>query len=114
MGCHFMNNETFDQTIIQKKLIDNPHFLQEGMQVDILFHAEKEVPLTLELPQSIVAEISYTEPGVKGDTATNTLKPAKIETPSGEVEIKVPLFINLGDKVRIDTRSGAYVERVKE
>lgn len=114
MGCHFMNNETFEQTVIQKQLINNPQFLQEGMEVDILFHAAKDVPLTLELPQSIVAEIFYTEPGVKGDTATNTLKPAKIQTPSGELEIKVPLFINQGDKVRIDTGSGAYMERVKE
>jgi len=81
------------------------------MDVEILFHAEKETPLTLEMPQYVVMEITYTEPGVKGDTATNTLKPATVETGA---EVRVPLFVNQGDKIKIDTRSGSYVERVKE
>ena len=110
MGYHFMNNETYEQVRLDEGLIDNPGLLKEGDEVEVLFHAEKEIPLTLDMPQYIVAEITYTEPGVKGDTATNTLKPATIETGA---EVKVPLFINQGDKIKIDTRSGAYVERVK-
>ncbi|HHH50549.1 MAG TPA: elongation factor P [Saprospiraceae bacterium] len=111
MGYHFMDNETYEQTTIGEKMFDNPQFLKEGGNVDILFHAEKEIPLQVELPQYIIFEITYTEPGLKGDTATNAQKPAKIETGA---EIKVPLFINEGDKVKIDTRTGNYVERVKE
>lgn len=110
MGYHFMNNETFEQVVLAEAMIDSPGLLKEGDEVEVLFHAEKEIPLTLEMPQYIVAEVTYTEPGVKGDTATNTLKPATIETGA---EIRVPLFINEGDKIKIDTRSGAYIERVK-
>ncbi|MFK7937640.1 MAG: elongation factor P, partial [Saprospiraceae bacterium] len=84
--------------------------LKEGSNVDILFHASKEIPLTLDMPQYVEMEITYTEPGVKGDTATNTLKPAKVETGA---EIRVPLFINIGDRIKIDTRTNSYVERVK-
>ena len=79
--------------------------------VDILFHAAEEIPLAMEMPQNVVLEVTYTEPGVKGDTATNTLKPATVETGA---EVRVPLFINTGDKIRVDTRTGAYIERVKE
>ena len=111
MGYHFMNNETYDQTSIEGKMIDNAHFLKEGMNVEILFHAAKETPLIIELPQYVDFEITYTEPGLRGDTATNTLKPATIETGT---EIRVPLFINQGDLVKIDTRTGSYVERVKK
>lgn len=110
MGYHFMNNETYNQIFLQEEFIPNPQFLMEGMTVEILFHAEEETALTLELAPSIEVEITYTEPGVKGDTATNTLKPANIETGA---EVRVPLFINQGDRVRIDTSTGAYMERVK-
>ena len=110
LGYHFMNNETFEQVAIQEGMISNPKLLKEGGEVDILFHAAEETPLTLEMPQHIIFEITYTEPGVRGDTATNTLKPAKIETGA---EIKVPLFINEGDKIKVDTRTGEYLERVK-
>lgn len=110
MGYHFMNNETYDQTMIPENLIESPGLLKEGSNVDILFHAGNETPLTLDMPQYIEMEITYTEPGVKGDTATNTLKPAKVETGA---EIRVPLFINIGDRIKIDTRTSSYVERVK-
>ncbi len=110
MGYHFMNMETFEQIALEPHLIENPKLLMEGMEVEVLFHAEKEIPLQLEMPQYIIAEVTYTEPGVKGDTATNTLKPATIETGA---EVKVPLFINQGDKIKVDTRTGAYMERVK-
>ncbi len=110
MGYHFMNNETYDQVSIQEKMIDRPGLLKEGSEVEILIRAENDMPLTLELPQHVVLEITYTEPGVKGDTATNSMKPATLETGA---EIRVPLFINQGEKIKIDTRSGSYIERAK-
>jgi len=109
-GYHFMENETYEQVMLEEKLIDNPGLLKEGSEVDVLFDTDRSLPLTMEMPQYIIMEIKYTEPGVKGDTATNSTKPAKIETGA---EIRVPLFINEGDKVKIDTQSGSYVERVK-
>ncbi len=110
-GFHFMNTETYEQVTIQEEMIENPGLLKDGTEVDILFHAANETALTLDMPAHIVLEITYTEPGVKGDTATNTLKPATVETGA---EVRVPLFINEGDKVKIDTRTGDYIERVKE
>ncbi len=110
MGYNFMNNETYDQVSLQEALIDAPKFLLEGATVDVLFHAEKEQALTVELPQHMVMEVTYTEPGVRGDTATNVTKPATVE--SGAT-VNVPIFINQGDKIRIDTRSGSYMERYK-
>ncbi len=110
-GFHFMNTETYEQVTIQEEMIENPGLLKDGTEVDILFHAANETALTLDMPAHILLEITYTEPGVKGDTATNTLKPATVETGA---EVRVPLFINEGDKVKIDTRTGDYIERVKE
>ena len=100
----------YEQIFINSNMIDNPQFLKEGIVCTIVFHAEEELPLTVELPNYIEAEITYTEPGVKGDTATNTLKPANIDTGA---EIRVPLFINTGDKIKVDTRKGEYSERIK-
>ncbi|RMG80856.1 MAG: elongation factor P [Bacteroidetes bacterium] len=111
MGYHFMNTETYEQTMLSEHMIPNPQFLLEGAEVEVLFHAEKEVPLQMEMPQNIVVEVTYTEPGLKGDTATNTLKPATIDTGA---EVKVPLFVNQGDKIRVDTQTGAYIERVRD
>lgn len=110
LGFHFMNTETYEQVGIDEKFIDRTDLLKEGMDVDILFHAAKETPLTLDMPQYVIMEITYTEPGVKGDTATNTLKPATVESGA---EVRVPLFVNQGDKIKIDTATGSYVERVK-
>jgi len=110
VGFHFMNNETFEQISLEPHLINAPDFLKEGGNVNILFHAEEEMPLSCELPPFVELEITYTEPGIKGDTATNTLKPAKVET---DATVNVPLFIETGDKIKIDTRTGAYSERVK-
>lgn len=109
-GFHFMNKDTYEQVFIEKHMVDNPGFLKEGDICTIIFHAEEEMPLVVELPQFIEVEITYTEPGVKGDTATNANKPATIETGA---EIRVPLFINQGDRVKVDTRTGSYVERLK-
>ncbi|MBG0782637.1 MAG: elongation factor P [Bacteroidales bacterium] len=108
---HFMNNETFEQIPIAKELINAPDFLREGDTVEVMYHTESDSVLTCELPTSVVLEVTYTEPGEKGNTATNAMKDATLET--GAV-IKVPLFINIGDKIRVDTRDGSYSERVKE
>ena len=108
---HFMNNETFEQTFIDETLIGDPAaFLKEGQNVEILIHAETEEPLTVDLPTYVVLEITYTEPGDKGNTATNTFKDATLETGA---TIKVPLFINTGEKIKVDTRNASYSERVK-
>jgi len=109
-GYHFMNNETYDQIFLQKEMISRPEFLKEGDNLEILFHADQELPLTVDMPQYVILQVTYTEPGAKGNTATNTLKPATVETGA---EVKVPFFINEGDKVKINTESGDYMERVK-
>ena len=106
----FMHEETFEQIPIAKTLIDNVKLLAEGEKVDVLMNTENDSPLTVEMPQYVIREVTYTEPGIKGDTATNTLKPATVE---GGEEIRVPLFINTGDKVKIDTATKAYMERMK-
>lgn len=106
-----MNIETFEQNPIEEFKIPNNQFLKEGDMVEILFNTDDSSILQAEIPQYVVLEVTYTEPGIKGDTATNTLKPATVETGA---EIRVPLFINTGDKVRVDTASGAYMERMKE
>jgi elongation factor P len=110
-GYHFMDNDTFEQISLDQKMLERPEFLKEGMSIDILFHSEKDMPLTAELPQHIVLEVTYTEPGLKGDTATNVTKPATVETGA---EVKVPIFINQGDLIKIETATGAYLERVKK
>jgi elongation factor P len=107
---HFMNTDNYEQVFLDKALINAPDFLKEGENADILFHADEEKVLGCELPASVVLEVTYTEPGVKGDTATNTLKPSTVETGA---TVNVPLFINIGDKIKIDTRTGTYSERVK-
>ena len=104
----FMNNETFDQAPIAKELITGVAFLKEGMTVEVVSDASTDTVLYAEFPTKVVLQITYTEPGLKGDTATNTLKPATLET--GAV-IKVPLFINEGDVLKIDTRTGEYLSR---
>ncbi|HHS95144.1 MAG TPA: elongation factor P [Phaeodactylibacter sp.] len=111
MGYHFMNNETYEQTMMEEKFITKPELIKEGSEVDILFDANKGIPLIMELPQYLILEVSYTEPGVRGDTATNAKKPATLETGA---EIQVPLFINEGDFVKVDTATSSYVERVKK
>lgn len=110
MGYHFMNQDNYEQISIMEDLIDAPKFLKEGEIVEIVVHAEEESPLLCELPAYVEMEVTYTEPGLKGDTATNAMKPATIETGA---EVRVPLFINEGDRIKLDPRTGAYSERVK-
>lgn len=109
-GYHFMNSETFEQTFIEEALINAPGFLKEGQEVEILFHADTETPLTCELPTYVELKITYTEPGLKGNTATNAMKNATVETGA---TVRIPLFIEEGEVIRVDTRTGDYSERVK-
>jgi len=112
MGMNFMHTETFEQLPMSKSLIDNPLLLKEGMEVEVLFNAENETPLQLDLPPFVELEVTYSEPGIKGDTSSSTaLKPATVET--GAI-IMVPLFVNMGDIIKIDTRDASYSERVKK
>ena len=110
MGYHFMNIETFEQVAIEEAMISNPKLLKEGLEVEIMIHAELETPLAVELPQYIILEVTYTEPGLRGDTATNTLKSATVESGA---EVKVPLFIDAGEKIKVESATGNYVERAK-
>jgi len=110
MGFIFMHLETYEQVHVQEHLIENNDLLKEGQNVEIVVHADTENILSVDLLPFVVMEVVYSEPGLRGDTATNTLKPAKIETGS---TIMVPLFVNTGDKIKIDTRDRSYVERVK-
>jgi elongation factor P len=110
-GYNFMNTETFEQIVVQEALIDAPQFLKDGAEVSVLLNTETELPMTVELPDKIVMLVTYSEPGMKGDTATRTLKAATIETGA---TVMVPLFVNEGELIRINTKTGDYVERVKE
>ncbi|WP_114748728.1 elongation factor P [Pleomorphovibrio marinus] len=110
LGFHFMDMETFEQIPIEEKLIERANLMKEGQMVDILIHAETERPLGVELPPFVELMITYTEPGLRGDTATNTLKPATLETGA---EIMVPLFVEQDTLIKVDTRDGSYSERVK-
>lgn len=111
MGFNFMHTETFEQISLNPNLVDNADLMKEGQTVEMMFHADEERVLTCELPQFVEMEITYTEPAVKGDTAsTNALKAATIETGA---EIMVPLFINQGERIRVDTRDRSYYERCK-
>ena len=109
-GFYFMNTQTFEQVTIIKELISAPDLMKEGQEVEIMFHADTEMPLACELPPFVELEVVYSEPGLRGDTATNTLKRATLET--GAI-VNVPLFINTGEKIRVDTRDNSYYERVK-
>ncbi|MDR2057536.1 MAG: elongation factor P [Dysgonamonadaceae bacterium] len=110
MGYNFMNNETFEQVSIPKESINGVDFLKEGDIAEAVVHASTETILFIELPTHVVLTITYTEPGIKGDTATNATKPATVETGA---TVRVPLFINEGEKIKVDTRDGSYVERAK-
>ena len=107
---HFLNQETWDDVTIDKDLITGVDFLKEGMVIEVVSDASTETVLFAELPVKVELQVTYTEPGIKGDTATNTLKPATVETGA---EVRGPLFINTGETIRIDTRTGEYMERVR-
>ncbi|MBS4061396.1 MAG: elongation factor P [Bacteroidetes bacterium] len=106
----FMNAESFEQMQIAKEMINAPEFLKEGENVEIMYHTDTESVLSCELPTTVILEVTYTEPGEKGNTATNAMKEATLETGAF---IRVPLFINIGDKIKVNTVESAYSERVK-
>lgn len=110
MGYNCMHSETFEQMAIEEHLINAPEFLKEGDNVDIIVHDETNEIIACELPNFVELEVTYTEPGLKGDTATNASKPATLETGA---TLQVPLFVNTGDFLKIDTKNKSYVERVK-
>lgn len=110
MGFHFMDTENFEQIRIDEKLIERSNLLKEGQLVDIMVHEETETPLAVELPPFVELMITYTEPGIKGDTATNAQKSATLETGA---TVMVPLFVEQDIMIRVDTRDGSYSERVK-
>ncbi|MFN3589842.1 MAG: elongation factor P [Spirosomataceae bacterium] len=111
MGYNFMNNETFEQMSLNENMVPQADLMKEGQVVDVLIHAETETPLSVELPAYVELRVTYTEPGVKGDTATNAGKPATLETGA---TIKVPLFIDNEELIRVNTSTYEYDSRVKE
>ncbi|PWV50496.1 elongation factor P [Chitinophaga sp. S165] len=110
-GYNFMDNETFEQIALPESMIDAPQFLKEGQEVSVSINTETEQHMSVELPDKIVVKVTYSEPGLKGDTATRTLKPATVETGA---TVNVPLFVNEGELIRVNTKNGEYIERVKE
>ena len=106
----FMNNETFEQINISPDQVNGVAFLKESENVDVVVDASTETVLYADVPVKVHLQITWTEPGLKGDTATNTLKPARVETGA---EIRVPLFIEEGEIVEVDSRDGSYLGRVK-
>ncbi|MEW7291936.1 elongation factor P [Aquimarina sp. 2304DJ70-9] len=108
---HFMNTEDYNQITLQKSTLDAPGLLKEGEVVTVIINSEDQMPLSVEMPASVILEVTATEPGVKGNTATNATKPATVETGA---EVMVPLFINEGDKIKVETEKGTYKERIKE
>lgn len=107
---HFMHEQTYEQIGINASQVDKAQFMKESEIITVVINADSEQVLFTELPDHVVLEVSETEPGVKGDTATGATKSAKLESGAS---IQVPLFINQGDKLRVDSRTGSYIERVK-
>jgi elongation factor P len=110
-GYSFMDSETFEQVTVAETMVDAPQFLSDGQEVSVLINTETELPMSVELPDKVVSKVTYSEPGLRGDTATRTLKAATVETGA---TVMVPLFVNEGDSIRVNTKTGEYVERVKD
>lgn len=108
---HFMNTEDYNQITLEKSTLDAADLMKEGEVVTVLINTEDNLPLSVDMPMYVILEVTHTEPGVKGNTATNATKPATVETGA---RVNVPLFINEGDKIKIDTEKGTYSERIKE
>ena len=110
-GYTFMDTVTYEQISVPTEMVDAPQFLKDGQEVSVLINGETDQPMGVELPDKIVVLVTYSEPGMRGDTATRTLKPATVETGA---TVNVPLFVNEGELIRVNTKTGEYVERVKE
>ena len=106
----FMHAETYEQLSIEADMINNPDLLKEGQMVEIMYHVDTDTPLTCELPPFVETVVTYTEPGVKGNTATNAMKDATVDP---GVKVRVPLFIEEGERIKVDTRPCEYSERIK-
>lgn len=106
----FMDTNDFSQIYINTKAVDGIEFLIEGEVCEILVNTADDSPLTVELAKQVIRTVEYTEPGLAGDTATRTMKPATLE---GGAEVRVPLFVNIGDKIKVDTTTRTYIERAK-
>lgn len=112
MGYNFMHLETYEQIVLEENLIENADLMKEGQTVEIVVHDDNETPLSCELPPFVELEITYSEPGVKGDTSSSTaLKPATLETGA---TVMVPIFVEQGETIKVDTRDRSYSERVKK
>lgn len=110
MGYNFMDQSSFEQIIVNENMVERPEFYKDGQEVSVLINTETELPMSVELPANVVLKVTYSEPGVKGDTATRTLKAATVETGA---TVMVPLFVDAEELIRVDTKTGAYIERVK-
>jgi len=111
MGLNFMHQETFEQISIAEELVEARDFLKEGQDVEVVFHADTESVLYCDLPQFVNLKVVYTEPGLRGDTASSTvLKPAELETGAS---VQVPLFVEIDQMIKVDTQARSYVERVR-
>jgi len=110
-GFNLMDTESFEQINVGENMVDHPELYKDGQDCFVLVNTETELPMSVELPPSIVLRVTYTEPGLKGDTATRTLKPATLETGA---TVNVPLFVDTDELIKINTVTGEYVERVKE
>ena len=108
---HFMHTDDYSQIELQKNTLDRPDLMKEGEVVTVMINSEDGLPLSVDMPASVILEVTHTEPGVKGNTATNATKPATVETGA---TVNVPLFINEGDKIKVETEKGTYKERIKE
>lgn len=109
-GFNLMDNESFEQISVNENMIDRPGLYKDGQECSVLVNTETEMPMSVELPSSVVLRVTYSEPGLKGDTATRTLKPATLETGA---TVNVPLFVDNDELIRINTTTGEYMERVK-
>lgn len=107
---HVMHQETYDQIMLSRNSVDRSEFMKEGEIITVVMNADEGKVLFAEIPDHVILQVSQTEPGIKGDTATNATKPATLESGAS---IQVPLFINEGDSIKVDTQSGNYIERVK-
>jgi len=110
-GYNLMNTETYEQIVLADEMIDAPEFLKDGSEIFVFVNTDTELPIGAELPEKIVVRITYVEPGLRGDTATRALKPATVETGA---TVNVPLFVEDGELIRVNTKTGEYIERVKE
>ncbi|WP_129020806.1 elongation factor P [Edaphocola flava] len=109
-GFNLMDNESFEQIVVGENMIDRPGLYKDGQECSVLVNTETEMPMGVELPASVVLRVTYTEPGLRGDTATRTLKSATLETGA---TVNVPLFVDTDELIRINTSTGEYMERVK-